>query len=270
MAGKTVLVTGASAGIGQATAFGLAALGAHVAIIGRDRRRLLATARRIRDTGVGTVDVFVADLSSQSDVRALGTELLARLSRLDVLVNNVGGYWNTRHLTQDGLEHTFALNHLASFLATTVTANAAHPGMVDTSLGAADPGRTQRALVPILRPLMKTPAQGAATSVHLATAPELAETTGLYFARCRPRKSSPRSYDTAVAARLWQVSAELTAGPTAPAGGTGEGWAPEPGLGSRLPALTVRCAALPNTRPLSGSHRRSADVSRCGSIPDGQ
>jgi retinol dehydrogenase-14 len=289
MAGKTVLVTGASSGIGQATALGLAALGAHVAITGRDRRRLLATARRIRDTGVGTVEVFVADLSAQSDVRALGTELLARLSRLDVLVNNVGGYWNTRHVTQDGLEHTFALNHLASFLltnllldrlaqapqgrvvtvasqaqglgridfddlqgtenysgaraynqsklanvlftyelarrldATTVTANAAHPGMVDTSFGAADPGRAQRALVPILRPLMKTPAQGAATSVHLATAPELAETTGLYFARCRSRKSSPRSYDTAVAARLWQVSAELTAGPTASAGGNGEG-----------------------------------------------
>ena len=118
MAGRTVLVTGATGGIGKATALGLATMGAHVAITGRDRARTEAAAGEIRAAGGGQVDVFVADLSSQSEVRRLADEVLQRLSRIDVLVNNVGGYWNTRHVTADGLERTFALNHLAPFLLT--------------------------------------------------------------------------------------------------------------------------------------------------------
>ena len=118
MAGKTVLVTGASSGIGKATAVGLAALGAHLAITGRDRDRTEQAAREIQTAAGGHVDVFVADLSSQSEVRRLAEEALQRLPRIDVLVNNVGGYWDTRHLTADGLEHTFAVNHLAPFLLT--------------------------------------------------------------------------------------------------------------------------------------------------------
>jgi NAD(P)-dependent dehydrogenase (short-subunit alcohol dehydrogenase family) len=99
---------------------------------------------------------------------------------------------------------------LARWLAgSTLTANTLHPGVVSTSFGAEDPGRAQRLLVPLLRPFMKTPARGAATSVHLATAPELTQTTGRYFANLRPRRSSRRSYDQAAAARLWQVSADL-------------------------------------------------------------
>ena len=118
MTGRTVLVTGASGGIGQATALGLAAMGAHLAITGRDRGRTEGAAREIRAAGGGPVDVFVADLSAQSQVRRLAAEVLQRLPRIDVLVNNVGGFWNTRHVTADGLEHTFALNHLAPFLLT--------------------------------------------------------------------------------------------------------------------------------------------------------
>ena len=108
----------AAAGIGKATALGLAAMGARVAITGRDRDRTEDAAREIRAAGGGQVDVFVADLSSQSEVRRLAEEVLDTLSRIDVLVNNVGGYWNTRHVTADGLERTFALNHLAPFLLT--------------------------------------------------------------------------------------------------------------------------------------------------------
>src|SRR5665647_2728708 len=118
MAGRTVLVTGATSGIGRATATGLAAMGARLAITGRDRERTEGAAREIRAASGGQVDVFVADLSSQSEVRRLAGEVLQSLSRIDVLVNNVGGYWNTRHVTADGLEHTFALNHLAPFLLT--------------------------------------------------------------------------------------------------------------------------------------------------------
>jgi NAD(P)-dependent dehydrogenase (short-subunit alcohol dehydrogenase family) len=118
MAGKTVLVTGASGGIGRATALGLATMGAHVAITGRDRAHADEAAREIGAAGGRQVDIFVADLSSQSEVRHLADEVLVRLSRIDVLINNVGGYWNSRRVTADGLEHTFALNHLAPFLLT--------------------------------------------------------------------------------------------------------------------------------------------------------
>jgi retinol dehydrogenase 14 len=275
MVGRTVLVTGGTAGIGRATALGLARMGAHLAICGRDRESTEGAAGEIRAAGGGQVEVFVADLSSQSQVRRLADEVLQRLSRIDVLVNNVGGYWNTRHVTADGLERTFALNHLAPFLltnllwdrlsnsaparvvtvasnahaqgridfddlqgersysgaraysqsklanvlftyelarrlpATSVTANALHPGLTRTSFGAEDPGGVQRRLVPFLRPFMKAPAEGAATSIHLASAPELARVTGRYFAKGRPRRSSKASYDQAAGARLWQVSAEL-------------------------------------------------------------
>jgi hypothetical protein len=87
--------------------------------------------------------------------------------------------------------------------------------VVRTSFGAEDPAGVQRRFVPFLRPFMKTPAQGAATSIHLASAPELAQVTGRYFANSRPKKSSRRSYDEAAAARLWQVSADLVGATTA-------------------------------------------------------
>jgi NAD(P)-dependent dehydrogenase (short-subunit alcohol dehydrogenase family) len=119
MAGKTALVTGGTGGIGKATAIGLARLGARVGITGRDRARAEAAAADIRSaSGNSAVDVFVADMSSQAHVRRLAQEVLDAYPRLDVLVNNVGGFWNTRHITADGLEHTFALNHLAPFLLT--------------------------------------------------------------------------------------------------------------------------------------------------------
>ena len=117
MAGKTVLVTGGTTGIGRSTAVGLAAMGAHLAIVGRDRRRTEDAAREICAAG-GSADAFVADLSVQSEVRRLAGEVLSRDLRIHVLVNNVGGFWNTRHVTADGLERTFALNHLAPFLLT--------------------------------------------------------------------------------------------------------------------------------------------------------
>jgi retinol dehydrogenase-14 len=91
MTGKTVLVTGGSGGIGKATALGLARMGAHLAITGRDRARTEAAAREIRAAGGGQVDTFVANLSSQPEVRRLADEVLHSLSRIDVLVNNVGG-----------------------------------------------------------------------------------------------------------------------------------------------------------------------------------
>ena len=116
MAGRTVLVTGGTAGFGRATAVGLASMGARVAITGRDRTRADDAAREIHAAGGGRVEVFLADLSSQAQVRRVAAEALERLDQIDVLVNNVGGYWHTGHVTADGLEHSFALNHLAPFV----------------------------------------------------------------------------------------------------------------------------------------------------------
>jgi retinol dehydrogenase 14 len=119
MTGKTVLITGGTGGIGRAAAIGLASLGARVGITGRDRERAeVAAAAIAKESGNPAVDVFVADMSSQAEVRRLADEILAVYPRLDVLLNNVGGFWAHRHVTADGFEHTFALNHLAPFLLT--------------------------------------------------------------------------------------------------------------------------------------------------------
>ena len=237
----------------------------------RRRRRRRSGPRPAR-----SVHAFTADLSAQAQVRRLAAELLDALPRIDVLVNNAGGYWNTRHVTADGLERTFAVNHLApvpphrpaprprSRRATTVawspchptpsaigridfddlqgehaysgaraynqsklanilfthelagrlegtgvTANALHPGVVRTSFGAEDPGLTQRLVVPLARPFMRSPHPGAATSVLLASSRDLKAVTGQFFISGRQRRSSRRSYDDAVARRLWRASEAL-------------------------------------------------------------
>lgn len=96
-----------------------------------------------------------------------------------------------------------------------VTATVRHPGVVRTSCGREDSGRWMRLMLPVVRPFMERPEQGAATSIHLASAPEVEGVTGLYFANTRPKEASHASYDAAAAARLWDVSAELV-GPAAP------------------------------------------------------
>lgn len=121
MTGKTILITGGTGGIGRAAAVGLASMGARVGITGRDRTRAgLAAAAIARESSNPAVDVFVADMSSQDEVRRLAGEVLSAYPRLDVLLNNVGGFWAHRHVTADGLERTFALNHLAPFLLTSL------------------------------------------------------------------------------------------------------------------------------------------------------
>ncbi len=119
MAGKTCIVTGASSGIGLATAKGLAALGAQVAIVGRNSERCAAAAQEVRRTsGNDRIALHIADLSSMAQVRRLAEELRDRYSHIDVLVNNAGGYFMRRWETSEGVEMTLALNVLAPFLLT--------------------------------------------------------------------------------------------------------------------------------------------------------
>jgi NAD(P)-dependent dehydrogenase (short-subunit alcohol dehydrogenase family) len=146
MLGKTVVITGGTGGIGRATAVRLASMGARVAITGRDAGRTQRAAAEIAsESKIGTVDAFAADLSSQAEVRRLAGEVLATYPRLDVLVNNVGGFWSHRHATVDGLEHTFALNHLAPFLLTNMLLDrliaSAPARIVTVSSGAHTAGR---------------------------------------------------------------------------------------------------------------------------------
>lgn len=276
MRGKVCLITGATSGIGQATAHALAQQGATVLLVARDPARGEATRAAIQAaSGNDAVAVLLADLSSQASIRSLAAEVVARYPRLDVLVNNAGGLNGARTLTVDGLELTFAVNHLAYFLLTNllldtlkasapsrivnvtseaqsngrihfddlqgergyssmraysqsklanilftyelarrlagtgVTANCVHPGVVRTGYGATGPA-WMRGVIVAARPFMRTPEKGAETVVYLASAPEVEGVTGKYFADKRERRSSAVSYDPAVAARLWQVSEQLT------------------------------------------------------------
>lgn len=119
MHGKTCIVTGASAGIGQAIAQGLAARGAHVVLVCRNRARAEAAQHAIRTaTGNATIDIALADLSSQAEIRRLAQELLGRYPRIHALCNNAGVVNMKRTVTVDGIETVFAVNHLAYFLLT--------------------------------------------------------------------------------------------------------------------------------------------------------
>jgi retinol dehydrogenase 14 len=92
---------------------------------------------------------------------------------------------------------------------TGVTATVLHPGVVNSAFGAEDPSRIFKVIVPFVRPFMKTPEQGAATSIYLASSPAVEGITGTYFANKMPKTSNERSYDAEAASRLWRASATL-------------------------------------------------------------
>jgi len=119
MDGKVVLITGATQGIGRESAVQLAQKGATVVIVGRDKERGLAALAEIRKrSGSDKVELLLADLCSFDDIRRLARDFNARHQRLHVLVNNAGAVHQTRKLGRDGIEMTFAVNHLAYFLLT--------------------------------------------------------------------------------------------------------------------------------------------------------
>jgi NAD(P)-dependent dehydrogenase (short-subunit alcohol dehydrogenase family) len=276
MRGKTCLITGATFGIGKATARGIARCGARVVIVGRDAERTPATVAWLRrESGNEQVEYLLADLFAQADLRRLAQEFAARHTRLDVLVNNAGGFFSERATTADGFERTWALNHLAYFrltlallpllkasaparivnvasnvhargridfddlggarrydgvraycqsklanvlftyalarrlAGTGVTANCLHPGMVATGLSRNMRG-IPRLFMNAVSAFILTPEQGASTSIHVATSPDVAGVSGKYFVKCNARRSCRLSYDEALQERLWAVSLQQT------------------------------------------------------------
>ena len=121
MDGKTCLITGGSDGIGYVAALELARMGARVAIVGRNAIKTKdAVDRIINETGNHEVRYLLADLSSQADVRRLADQVKEQIPRLDVLLNNAGAIFLSNRSSTDGIEMTFALNHLGYFLLTTL------------------------------------------------------------------------------------------------------------------------------------------------------
>ncbi len=278
MHGKVCVVTGANSGIGKETALGLAQLGATVVLVCRSRERGAAALAEIKQrSGNDSVALLVADLSSQRQVRWVVVAFRQEFDRIDVLINNAAVAQRKRAVTEDGVELTFAVNHLAPFLLTNllldrlkssaparvvtvssaahkdaainfadlqseqryaafgfgaysqsklanvlftyelarrlqgtgVTANCLHPGVVATAIFRDTP-LWLRAGLALARPFILGAAQGADTVLYLAAAPEVAAVSGRYFEKRKPVQSSPCSYDTEVARRLWAVSEALT------------------------------------------------------------
>lgn len=279
MQDKVCLITGAGSGIGKATAVGLARMGATVVMVARDRDRgEEARVEIAAASGNKKVDLMVADLSSQAQVRRLAQEVRTHHAHLHVLINNAGIARTRRTQTVDGVETTFAVNYLAPFLLTNllldmlkasaparivnvagdfhrkatirfddlmsehdydyqrannqaklalilftyelsrrlegtqVTVNCLHPGPVATDAPLKDPNLSGMAkwMYRLVRVFFLNPEKGAATSIFLASSPDVEGVTGKYFIKQKAVKSSPESYDTAIARRLWEVSARLT------------------------------------------------------------
>jgi len=119
MKGKVCIITGATAGIGLETAARLGALGARLILVGRNRDKGAAALNALRGRAPNLVaEFYYADLSRRDEIIRLASELLRALPRIDVLLNNAGALFTRRETTADGLERTFALNHMGYFLLT--------------------------------------------------------------------------------------------------------------------------------------------------------
>jgi NAD(P)-dependent dehydrogenase (short-subunit alcohol dehydrogenase family) len=275
MDGKTVVITGGTSGIGEVAAETLAKMGARIVLVARDKSRADATLARLRSNAPRVAhSVYFADLTRLAEMRRVAAQIAHRERVVDILINNAGALFADRRLTEDGLERTFALNHMAYFVLTDglrerllaseaariintasaahqgatldfddlqsaksfgarqaygrsklcnllftrelarrlrgtgVTANCLHPGFVATRFGDQSGGLISH-LVWLAKFFAISPSEGAETIVYLASSPDVAETTGQYFYKCRPATPSPAAQDEQSAFLLWQRSAAL-------------------------------------------------------------
>lgn len=278
MKGKEVVVTGATDGIGKVTAREIAKMGAAVTVVGRNASKGEAVVRELRAAaGHDKVHFVVGDLSTRGGVRAVADAIKSRVKRLDVLINNAGALFQRRELTEDGVERTFALNHMGYFLmtaqlldllkaadkarivnvasaahlgakldvddlqnakrysgwiaygqsklaniyftyelarrleGTNVTVNCLHPGFVASRFGDNNGGLTSLVIGLAKKVSAISEDEGAKTSIHVASSPEVANVSGKYFDKCAVVASSAVSYDEGVARALWAASERLAA-----------------------------------------------------------
>jgi len=275
MKGKTVVITGGTSGIGEIAAELLAQMGARIVLIARDKSRGEATLARLRKRATGLAHtVHYADLARIPEMKRVAAQIAESEPRIDVLINNAGAMFGSRQLTGDGLEYTFALNHMAYFVVTEglrerlqasaparvintssgahrgarldfddlqlvkdfsamkayslsklcnipftrelarrlhgtgVTANCLHPGFVATRFGDQSGGLISR-FIGLAKLFAISPEKGAETLVYLASSPDVAETTGAYFYKCRPITPSQAALDDRAAMLLWERSEAL-------------------------------------------------------------
>ncbi|HSV22943.1 MAG TPA: SDR family oxidoreductase [Xanthobacteraceae bacterium] len=146
MHGKVVVITGATSGIGQIAATRLAALGARIILVARNPQRAETTLAKLREVGPELAHrAHFADLSVLADMKRVGQEIATAEPRIDVLINNAGNVFSRRELTPDGLERTFATNHMAYFVLTGCLREclqAAAPSRIVNTASAAHIGRT--------------------------------------------------------------------------------------------------------------------------------
>jgi NAD(P)-dependent dehydrogenase (short-subunit alcohol dehydrogenase family) len=275
MQGRTCIVTGATSGIGRATATALNRAGARLVLVARNAEKAEQARRELLAERPGAeVSIQLADLAKLDDIRAVVPALLDECPQIDVLLNNAGIVLLRRTETQDGFESMFGVNHLAYYLLTRlllerlkenpqarivnvsseahrfaswdfddlqskksfsgmrvygnsklanilftralakrlegtgVTANCLHPGAVDTNLGHGN-GLLFQLIQPLARFFLRSPEDGAKTSIKLCASPEVAGTSGLYFQNEKPRRPTALALDDEAAERLWRISAEM-------------------------------------------------------------
>lgn len=177
---RICLVTGATSGIGRETARALAAQGCRVGLVARDRARGEATRDAIRaETGNPLVEVHLADLARQADVRALAAEVRQAYPHLDVLVNNAGAVYNRRILTEDGVETTLAVNHVAPFLLTQLLLDHLRGRIVNVSSKVHEQGRLDLDDLNLARGYHPMRAYGSSKLANLLWTYELSRRTDL-------------------------------------------------------------------------------------------
>ena len=267
------MVTGGTAGIGRETVRGLVRQGARVLFTGRNTTAADELVGAIRaEIGDAQIEFVAADYASLKSVKSLSEVIRQRLKTIDILVNNAGLNTSKATLSEDGIETTFAVNHLAPFLLTNlllkniadggrivnvaskmhswrsmnfddielkknwgaitaysqsklanvmftyslarmleprkITVNCLHPGVIASDITREMPGFVRF----VVKLVLKTPEQGAETSLYLASSPDVAGITGKYFDDKKAIPSSKESYDTAKQEQLWKLSEKMVQG----------------------------------------------------------
>ncbi|MGI8952246.1 MAG: SDR family oxidoreductase [Chitinophagaceae bacterium] len=276
MKNKIVLITGATSGIGKATAEALAKQGATIVFLARNKSKADSVIEEIKSkTGNQNISFIEMDLGSLVSVKKAADEFKSKFKKLDVLINNAGGTFDKRQLSKDGFEWTFQVNYLSHFLLTNllldeirsagkariinvssgaqtmgkigfdnlqgekkykglsiycnsklmnimftyslaerlkgtgVTVNTLHPGVVKTDFGKGTTDGFIGFMVKYMRFMMIPVEKGAATSIYLASSPEVENVTGKYFSKKKTIASNKQSYDVAIRKQLWEVSEEM-------------------------------------------------------------